>query len=219
MKIGGPLKGQINLHRSRLQKQKQKAEEVGGVNETHAHRSATKPEAEATLQVKSDETETEDELKMKEAVPALVHNDKSAMLMQAFEVAKEEAAGTEAKTLLGDMEVTLTSIKPTPVPVPVKPPPMTMEESTSIQDLDAPPPLPLSNRSPTSQFEYDVMNATHQNLDFDHLQKSYSYALMDEDEGHIDQGGVWDVVVWDPVAVLRLDSLAECNVLRHRKGD
>ena len=58
------------------------------------------------------EKEAEAAEDLKEAVPPLVHSDKSAMPMQAFEVAKEEAAGMEAQTMLGDMEITLSSIKP-----------------------------------------------------------------------------------------------------------
>jgi len=100
----------------------------------------------------------------------LVHNSMSEMIMQASEVAKGEAAGMEAETMLGDMEITLNSIKPKPTPLPVSP------------LKNAPP--PLSTRSPTSQFEYDIMNATHQNLDYISLQKqkSYSLNLMDEEE-------------------------------------
>ncbi len=69
---------------------------------------------------------------VKEAVPALVLNDKSAMPMQAFEVAKEEAAGMEVQTMLDMEKITLTSIMPT------KTPPMTMEASAeeAVEDTD-----------------------------------------------------------------------------------
>ena len=99
---------------------------------------------------------------LKEAVPPLVHNDKSAMLIQAFEVAKEEAAGMEAQTMLGDMEITL-SIKPTQMPMDAS-----AEENASAEKTE----LEFSNPSPTSQFEFDVIHATH---------KSHSFALMDEE--------------------------------------
>ena len=151
------------------------------VKETHAHGSSSSSSSSTetnkavnalALPEKADKTQAEEVMK---GVPVLAHNDKSAM--QAFEVAKEEAAGTETKTMLGDLEITLNSIKPKPTPV--KTLRMT-EESPNFQDASSPP--PLSTRSPTSQFECDVMNATHQNLDFDRLQKSYSYSLMDEDK-------------------------------------
>ena len=108
---------------------------------------------------------------LKEAVPPLVHNDKSAMLIQAFEVAKEETAGMEAQTMLGDMEITLNSIKPTPMP-PMPPMDASAEKNASAEKTE----LELSNRSPTSQFEFDVMHATH---------KSHSFALMDLEEKSI----------------------------------
>ena len=60
----------------------------------------------------------------------------------------------EAQTMLGDMEITL-SIKPTQRPVNAS------ADKTEVE---------LSNRSPTSQFEFDVMHATH---------KSHSFALID----------------------------------------
>ena len=39
-----------------------------------------------------------------------------------------------------------------------------------------------SSRSPTSQFEYDILDATHRTLDFDSLHISYSFAQFDEEE-------------------------------------
>lgn len=78
-----------------------------------------------------------------------------AMIMQAAEVAKEEAVGMEI-TSIGDMEVNLNVVET------------------------------VSTGSPKSQFELDVnvMNATHENLDYASLlkQKSYSTALIDDDK-------------------------------------
>ena len=166
MKIG-PWKGPINLnHRNRLQQQK--AEEVEA-KVTRAHCSVPDSEEDAlTLPETPEKAEAEE---LKETVSVLVHNDKSAMIMQALEVAKEEAAGMEAETMLGDMEITLNSIKPTQMPVKTLPMPMDMDMEASTPSMGEPP--QLFNRSPTSQFEFDVMHATH---------KSYSFALMDEDK-------------------------------------
>ena len=66
----------------------------------------------------------------------------------------------EAQTMLGDMEITL-SIKPTQRPVNAS------ADKTEVE---------LSNRSPTSQFEFDVMHATH---------KSHSFALIDLEDKSI----------------------------------
>eukprot|EP00984_Skeletonema_dohrnii_P021794 scaffold10971_cov50-Skeletonema_dohrnii-CCMP3373.AAC.1 len=55
---------------------------------------------------------------VKKEKDVLVHNSMSEMIMQASEVAKGEAAGMEADTMLGDMEITLNSIKPKPTPLP-----------------------------------------------------------------------------------------------------
>ena len=72
-------------------------------------------------------------------------SEAETMIMKASsEVAKGEAAGNV--DTLGDMEITL---KPT---LPVSP----------LKNA----PLPPSTGSPTSQFEYDIMNATHENLDY-----------------------------------------------------
>ena len=75
MKIGPWKRRQIN--RNRLQKTEEVEEDAVTLPET--------PEKEV-------EADAGD---VKEAVPALVLNDKSAMPMQAFEVVKEEAAGME----------------------------------------------------------------------------------------------------------------------------
>ena len=126
-----------------------------------AEKKAEEAEEDAVTLPETPEKEVEaDAREVKVAVPPLVHNDKSAMLMQAFEVAKEEAAGMEAQTMLGDMEITL-SIKPTQRPV---------DASAEKTELE------FSNPSPTSQFEFDVMHATH---------KSHSFALMDLEEKSI----------------------------------
>jgi len=86
-------------------------------------------------------------------------SEAETMIMKASsEVAKGEAAGNV--DTLGDMEITL---KPTLPVSPLK---------------NAPP--PPSTGSPTSQFEYDIMNATHENLDYISLQKSYSLSIMDD---------------------------------------
>jgi NADPH:quinone reductase-like Zn-dependent oxidoreductase len=98
-----------------------------------------------------------------------VHDSMAAMIAQASALAEEEAVGGTEATL-GDMEVTLRAIK--------KPSPISSPSQRTQRILS-------SQRSPTSQFEYDVMEATHRTLDFDILHKSRSFALIDDDNESI----------------------------------
>jgi len=149
-----------------------------------------------------------------EAEGAVVHNhnNMASMILQASELATVEADGNADSTTLGDMEITLRAMKPSLVPT--TPPSLHTDlrfawrRSNVLQtlsrndvDVDSSPAavgvgqgelttyesvkmLPLQ-QSPTSQFEYDILNATHPTLDFVALQKSYSHALLDDDDKSI----------------------------------
>ena len=102
---------------------------------------------------------------------------------------KNTATGTEAEETLGDMEVTLRAIKPSSVSTPSQHTDKQHGDDGSsiacaalLKDGDGPS---TSSCSPTSQFEYDIMDATHQTLDFDILHKSRSFALMDDGDESI----------------------------------
>lgn len=106
------------------------------------------------------------QVKKKETV--LVHsNDKSgsAVTMKQRQVSNSssEVVAKKDETILGQQHTTTTTT--TPQKKPTTPAPSSQ----------------LSNSSPTSHLELDILNATHQNLDFVRLQKSYSTSLMDED--------------------------------------
>lgn len=112
------------------------------------------------------------EMKEEEGVPTNDNSDsatsRSMQASKSSEVAQDE-------TILGDMEVAL---KP---PTHNTPTPQKTTQSTPLTTKNAPS-SQLSTGSPTSHLELDIMNATHQNLDFVRLQKSYSTSLMDDDK-------------------------------------
>lgn len=123
-----------------------------GLTETHAM--AAKAKA-----VKVDVNHPEEKAEVVVTVEEVAPNSMgmAAIITQALALAEEEAVGGTGATL-GDKEVTLRAIKPV----------------TPIKSKHEPPP---SSRSPTSQFEYDIMDAIHPTLDFDSLNKSYSDTL------------------------------------------
>jgi NADPH:quinone reductase-like Zn-dependent oxidoreductase len=94
-------------------------------------------------------------------------------LEKKVEAVKEEEAIYTEVTLSDSIEVTPHAIKP--------PSPISIRDESAAETCPLLP-RPPSCRSPTSQFEYDDMNATHQTLAFGSLHKNHSHALLDDDK-------------------------------------
>ena len=115
-------------------------------------------------------TEAKDKEKNKKAA--------AVALEEGVVVRNSMAVGVGGKKVaLGDMEVSLSLTSPFSSP----------SQHTDKHGTDQPTSAHRrggidSSRSPTSQFEYDILDATHRTLDFDSLHISYSFAQFDEEE-------------------------------------
>jgi hypothetical protein len=104
---------------------------------------------------------------------SVVTNSTSMTTPQKKELDLREVEAVDTE----DVEVVLRAIKPSLISSPLGDGSISEERRNGVS----------SSRSPSSQFEYDIMVAPHQTLDFDSLRKNCFLSLLDEDKPNLSE--------------------------------